>query len=165
MVKCALAASCLFFAALSAHPAKELQSRYRRVESYEIRPGILATPTYGDTGQLCKLSVEKRHVQADVVEMSPTMPSKLTHEIIDELAPDSERGRRTRASGPFDYETISGSVAVLLLDYENVSVQIYRDRSGSGDTAVILKWKKSACGSYSEPNPKRSGNANPRSQQ
>lgn len=135
------------------NPDEKFQSRYKGVESYEVRSGILATPTYGKNGVLCRISLEKRHVQPDIVEMSPTIPSKLTQEIIDELAPPSERGPRSRASGPFDYEIINGSVAVLPLNYENVSVDIYRETSSQGDTAVILTWDK-ACSSISKPQTK-----------
>lgn len=149
-MKWILGISSLFFVALGMNPGEKFQSRYKRVESYEVRPGILASPTYGKNGVLCRISIEKRHVQPGIVEMSPTIPSKLTQEIIDELAPPSERGPRSRVSSPFAYDIINGSLAVLLIVYKNVSVETYRDTSNQGDTAVILTWDK-ACGSTSQP--------------
>lgn len=132
--------------AFSMHPARDFQSRYPRLESYEVRPDVLATPKYGAHGLLCEISIEKRHVQGDIVDLGATIPHELTVKIIDELAPPSERGKRTGVVGKFDYEMISGTTAVTMLDYENITGQIYRATSGSGDTAIVLKWKN-ACGS------------------
>lgn len=136
----------LGFTALSVYPAQNLLSSYIRVESYEVRPDVLAMPKYGADGSLCEIAVEKRHVQRDVVDLGATIPHEVTLQIIDELAPPAKRGKRTGILGKFDYETISGASAVTLLDYENVTGQIFRARSGSGDTAIILRWKN-ACGS------------------
>ena len=123
-------------------PAQSFLSRYRCVEAYEVRPDIFATPTYAQNGLLCKVAVEKHHVQADLLDMSPTIPREVAMEIIDELAPPSERGPRSRKASPFDYDIIEGSVAVLPIDYDNVSIRIYRNRSEHGDTAIVLTWNK-----------------------
>lgn len=137
-------------ASLSGPSTQELQSRYTGVQSYEVRPDVLATPKYGVDGSLCEISIEKRHVQRDVVDMGATIPHELTLKIIDELAPPSKRGKRTGIVGKFDYEMISGTSAVTVLDYENIAGQVFRATSASGDTAVILKWKN-ACGSSQKP--------------
>lgn len=141
-----LGISSLVFVALGVNPAQKFEARYNRVESYEIRPNILATPSYTDNGLLCKVSIEKRHVQADVVDISATIPRKVSMEIIDELAPPLERGPRNPRSGPFDYEVGNGSTEVMTIEYENASVQIYSERSNYGDTAIVLTWDKN-CGS------------------
>jgi hypothetical protein len=138
--------SFLGLTALSVYSAQHLQSRYTRVESYEVRPDVLATPKYGANGSLCEIAIEKRHVQRDVVDLGATIPHEVTLQIIDELAPPFKRGKRTGALGKFDYEMISGTSGVTVLDYENVTGQIFRETSGSGDTAIILRWKN-ACGS------------------
>jgi hypothetical protein len=118
-----------------------------RVESYEIRPGVLATPAYSKNGALCEVSIEKRHVQRDTVDLGSTIPRKVVLEMIDELAPPSERGKATVQLGGLDYmDVISGSMAIATAEYQNVSVRIFRTRSESGDTAVVLKWKND-CGS------------------
>jgi len=127
------------------HSPQEFRSRYHLVESYEIRPGVLATPTYAESGMLCEVSIEKRHVNGDTVDLGSTIPRKESLEIIDELAPPYERGKAIIQWGGFDYiDEISGSMAVATADYQDVSVQIFRTRSDPGDTAVILKWKN-AC--------------------
>jgi len=128
------------------YAAPEFQSRYARVESYEIRPGILATPDYSSDGTLCEISVEKRHVHRDTVELGATIPRKLSLEMIDELAPPSERGKPTIKIGDQEYiDEINGSTVITIATYENISVQIFRARSDTGDVAVILRWNNLKC--------------------
>jgi len=132
----------LAFLVGATYPDHDLRSKYPRVESYEIRPGVMATPTYAESGVLCEVSIEKRHVNQDTVDLGSTIPRKVALEIIDELAPPYERGKATFQLAGFDYmDVISGPMAVAMADYENVSVQIFRTRSDSGDTAVIITWK------------------------
>lgn len=91
-MKCILVLSSWLFISLF-HPAQDFQSRYSRVESYEIHPGILATPTYAAGGTLCRVSIERPHVQPNSIELGPsTMARKLVLGMIDELAPPSARG-------------------------------------------------------------------------
>lgn len=125
--------------------SQDFRSRYQLIQSYEIRPGVLATPKYGSNGTLCEVSVEKRHVQGDTVDLGATMPRKLMLNIANELAPDHERGQPTHQFGRFDYENVSGSSAVTIQDYAFLSIHIYRATSESGDTAMILQWKNAAC--------------------
>ncbi len=121
--------------------AQDLGSRYPRVEVYEIRPDILATPTYTRSGALCQISVEKRHVEKNAVDLSGTIPHAVVRELIDELAPPYERGESTLEPGAFNYDIISGSMVTTPIDYRNVSVEIDGLKESSGATALILRWK------------------------
>ena len=144
-MKWILRLSSFAFVGLGMYAAPGLQ-RYARVESYEIRPGILATPGYSSDGTLCEISVEKRHVQRDTVELGSTVPRKLALEMIDELAPPSERGKPTIKLANQEYiDEINGSTVITIATYENISVQIFRATSDPGDVAVILKWKNAKC--------------------
>jgi hypothetical protein len=124
-------------------------ARYPRVESYEIRPGILAMPKYAENGEVCQVSIEKLHIQPKGVDLGPsTMPRELVLEMIDELAPPSERGKAITQLAGFDYiDVINGTTDVAAANYENVSVQIYGTTTTHGDIAVILDWKGKACAS------------------
>lgn len=145
-MKWILAISFLTLGALSVNLAQEPRLHYPRFESYEIRPGVLATPQYSSRGALCRIFIEKRHLQGDTVEMEPTMPRELVLAMIEELAPRSERGKATMQLAGFDYfDEIDGATTVTFAEYERVSIQIYRATSGTGDTAVIVRWK-SSCG-------------------
>lgn len=145
-MKWILGLSFLIFAGPSSFQMPDFQSRYPRVESYEVRPGVLATPIYGPGGQLCQVSFEQRHIQQDAVHMQSAMPRKLVLEIINELAPSHERGRPILEVAGDDYlDIISGDSMTTVADYENVSVQIFKMRSGPDDVAAIIEWKH-ACG-------------------
>lgn len=132
------------FAARTTH---QFPASYPRVESYEIRPGVLAMPKYADDGELCQVSIEKLHVQQSSVELgAPTMSREIVLKIVDELAPPSERGRAISQIGGFDYiDVINGTVDIAAANYENVSVQIYGSTSVHGDVAVVLHWKRKNC--------------------
>ncbi len=141
-MKWILALSFLTLTALSADPPQTPRLRYPRFESYEIRPGVLATPKYISRGGLCEIFIEKRHLQGETAEMEPTIPRELLLEMVDELAPRSERGKATTQLAGYDYiDQIDGATAVTFAEYERVSIQIYRATSGIGDTAAIVRWK------------------------
>ena len=119
------------------------------MEVYEIRPGVLAMPKYADDGELCQVSIEKLHIHQDVVELGvPTMSRATVLEMIDELAPPSERGKAISQLAGFDYiDVINGTADVAAANYENVLVQIHGSTSAPGDVAVVLDWKRKACAS------------------
>jgi len=139
--------SSVIFLAFGTHSAQEFQSRYTRVESYQIRPGVLGTPKYAANGILCEIFIEKRHIQGDTVELGPTIPHVLTLEMIDELVPPSERGKPIMQLGGSDYiDTVQGRIEITFAAYEKVSIQIFKATSDTGDTAAIVRWKN-VCGS------------------
>jgi len=142
--------SSLVIAVLGMHSAQELRSRYTRVESYEIRPGVLAMPKYAKDGTICQISIEKLHVQSDSVELgTPTMSHELVLEMIDELAPQSVRGNALTHFAGLDYvDEINGLTDVAVANYESISVRIFRLRSDDGDIAAILQWKRKQCGGW-----------------
>jgi hypothetical protein len=43
------------------NPAHEKFAKYKAVEAYEIRPGILMMPRYSADGQVCEIGLEKLH--------------------------------------------------------------------------------------------------------
>ena len=138
---------CLIGSVPSEH---DFRSRYPRLESYEIRPGVLVMPKYAKDGTVCELSIEKLHVQGDTVDLGSSMSQESVMNMIDELAPAAERGKAIIQTGGFDYITNGfGRMAITSAEYENVSIHIYGTRSSpiSGNVAVILHWKAKTCGS------------------
>src|ERR1051326_3432737 len=105
----------------------DFRSTSSKVESYETRPGVLATPVYSSTGALCQLSFEQRHVQKDAVHLQSEMRHELVLEIIDELAPRYVRGNpKWQIDGHEYLDITSGTSETAVADYENVSVQIFK---------------------------------------
>jgi hypothetical protein len=133
----------------------QFPASYPRLESYEIRPGVLAMPKYADDGELCQVSIERLHVQQGGVELGvPTMSRETVLKMIDELAPPSERGKAITQLAGFDYiDVINGTDDVAAANYENVSVQIYGSTSVLGDVAVVLRWKRKGCASSKSSTP------------
>ena len=66
---------------------------FRAVESYEIRPGIIATPFYSSSHEICKISLERRRYSADTVNMGAYISKQQIIEIFNDLARRDERGQ------------------------------------------------------------------------
>jgi hypothetical protein len=87
-MKWMLVISSLIFVILGVPATYQPLANYPRVESYEIRPGVLAMPKYAEDGELCRVSIEKLHVQQSGVELGvPTMSREIVLKMIEELAP------------------------------------------------------------------------------
>ena len=148
-MKWILGVSSLVVVILGQPATHQLLARYPRMESYEIRPGVLAMPKYAADGELCQVSIERLHIQQSGVELGvPTMSRETVLKMVDELAPPSERGKAISQLAGFDYiDVINGTADVAAANYDNVSVQIYGSTSVPGDVAVVLRWKRKACAS------------------
>lgn len=126
-----------------AQTPNDLAAKYPVVAVYEVRPGILMTAHYGRDGQVCEAILEKRHyISAEDIDLSSTISSKLRDELLDELAPPSERGPESKwlTSGSY----IAGGVSHLERNFENVLVETDGDVS-TGDKVVIIHWKQRTC--------------------
>jgi len=130
---------------LSTHSGQNLLSRYSRVESYEIRPGVLMTPRYAPNGDLCEMVIEKRHVRGNTVDFSSSIEHASVLQMIDELAPPKERG--SHIGGPFDYDSTEGNMAIQNIKYEHVAIAIYKTDAlpDPGDIAVLIDWNRPNC--------------------
>ena len=131
--------------------------RYKAVEAYEIRPGVLMMPRYDSTGQVCEIGLEKLHYSPEVVRHGSGWIRRETRhdsdwsrkeidEIVAELAP--ERGART------DHEetALDDEFVTTFYGYENVTIQIHtwREMSSQKDStveqdAVIIRWNHRDC--------------------
>jgi hypothetical protein len=99
-------------------------SRYKRVEAYEVRPGVLMMPQYSADGQVCAIGLDKRRYSPEVIRVNPEFTQKEIDEILNELVPSQERGPK-KDDFEGNYMIISGSGMITTSDYENVSVQTY----------------------------------------
>jgi hypothetical protein len=131
-------------------------SRLKAVETYEIRPGILMIPIYSDTGEVCRIILEKRHVSSESVDLEGEMPGKEIFGIFDELAPKKERGQPEGYEPESSNTTVyDGGTLTTFAAYENVSLQMHgktknRDmlkflEGGGRYVAATIDWKKRKC--------------------
>jgi hypothetical protein len=141
------------FLFLAAKPQSDKFSKYRTVEAYEVRPGILMMPRYGEDGQVCEIGLERRHYAGGVIYLDSELSRKDIDEIVDELVPVEERGPKTNILGGRDSITTVGPGMTHLVDYENISVQIEsrvisskrRIEVVGENIAATIQWKKRKC--------------------
>lgn len=135
----------------SANPAHEKFAKYKAVEAYEIRPGVLMMPRYSTDGQVCEIGLEKLHYSAETIRLDSSLSRKEIDQIFDELVPAEERGPKSK--DPFGtLITQEGQSLTTNVDFENVSIQIYGNASSAGkggttvdEVAATLKWKNRKC--------------------
>jgi hypothetical protein len=129
-------------------------SRLKAVEAYEIRPGILMIPIYSDTGEVCRIILEKRHVSSKSVDLEGEMSGKEIFGIFDELVPKKERGQPEGYEPESSNTTVyDGGTLTTFAAYENVSLQMHgkdRNRDIRGFyagryVAATIDWKKRKC--------------------
>jgi hypothetical protein len=147
---------CLIFAAAFLLPLAKRQDdqflKYKAVEAYEVRPGILLMPRYSENGEICEIGLERRHYSPEKIYLDSTLSREEIGQIADELAPANERG--PKASGiEGAYTSIAGHGLTSVTEYENISIQIYGDvlphsrknEIVANDIAATIKWKNRKC--------------------
>jgi hypothetical protein len=138
---------------LPAISAREQFAKYKKVEAYEIRPGILMMPEYSSNGLVCEIGLERRHYSHEKIDLDSTLSRTLIDQIADELVPATERGSRIKELGAGNLIERLGNSITTNTEYENVSIQIYSDDSpASGqngitvdDVVATIKWKNRKC--------------------
>ena len=127
-----------------------LASRYRRVDAYELRPGVLATAEFDKEGKVCGITVEKRHTSVSGIELGSTLPRPLVEELISELAPTALRGQPINPKlQKLGNSSIFGGMEERLDDYEHVSITVVGDVANDTDPGakvLLVRWKRKACG-------------------
>jgi hypothetical protein len=117
----------------------ELVGRYGpALESYEIRPHIVMTVKYSQDNQVYEYVIEGRHHSKNNIFSEPFMSWKLVEELIDEVAPPSQRGAH-RNSRSFN----AGCSGMGIRTYERVEVVTLSTcpRPGQSPIAsVVIRW-------------------------
>jgi hypothetical protein len=123
--------------------------KYHAVEAYEIRPGVMLTPTYKASHDLCEIGIEKRHYSDNSIDMDAAMTKEQILSLFDELIPKEERGGLSRGL-PADTEISEADLGMLStrIPYENVTLTMYgkKDRPDRQKyIAAIISWNKPQC--------------------
>jgi hypothetical protein len=136
------------FAAPSApQSAADLSARYSVVTSYEIRPGILMTPRYTAVGQVCEMSIQRQIIAAKSgIYLDASISDELIKEIVDELAPPTERGKSLDDPEFSRLALYSGVSKSNFYSYENVDVDVAtRSDTRFGPLVILITWKNRTC--------------------
>lgn len=139
---------------LAAQTAADLNARYKPIQSYEIRPGILMIPNFSADGQLCRALIVRSHLNGEVVTPDSSVdldPNKLQL-LIDELAPPASRGKLLK---PDDISTVLGGGEMRESEFENVTVlhvgAFRGEKCDSPDVLILISWKQRGCRSAGAP--------------
>jgi hypothetical protein len=131
---------------------REKFAKYKAVEAYEIRPGILMMPRYSTDGQVCEIGLQRLHYSPEKIWLDSSLARKEIEQIFDELVPGSERGPRPPGVLEQGMTTFSGRAIVSDEEYQNVSIHIYGQVSPDGkatatmdEVTATLKWKDRNC--------------------
>src|SRR6202171_137852 len=98
--------------------------RLHTVEAYEVQPGIIVTPIYGGSGNVCKLVVEKRHYSAGTIDLDAEMSRGQIDQILDQLVSENERGKKILMGGLEELSITDGLAHTTTVDYEKISLDM-----------------------------------------
>jgi hypothetical protein len=146
-------ASAIMILLLVDRPQSDKFSKYKTVEAYEVRPGILMIPSYTADGHVCEIGLEKRLYSPQRISLDAGLSRKEIEQIVDELAPDDERGSKTKAHLGLDEVSRIGQALVTTSEYENISILIYSavvptsTTQGvvTDDVAAKIRWNNRKC--------------------
>lgn len=131
---------------------REKFAKYKAIEAYEIRPGILMIPSYSPDRRLCEIGLEKLHYSPEKIRLDSTISRKEIDQIFDELVPADERGPQPEGFLDRGMSTFGGHGMVTDVEYQNVSIQIYGEVSEADKAVPIvdeviatLTWKSRKC--------------------
>ena len=123
-----------------AQTADDLREKYKvssRIESYDVRPGIIATVSYGEDDQVVSILLTPPIVSNQHRPLRNEMPMKAVEEVLNELVPMAKRGEVCADYGAF------GSLYAWnrRIDYENVRIHSVT-RGDAAAHRVLIEWVK-----------------------
>jgi hypothetical protein len=69
--------ACFFISLLFlANPRNERFAKYKHVEAYEIRSGVLMMPRYSADGEVCEVGIQKRNYSPEIVRLDSSLSAK-----------------------------------------------------------------------------------------
>jgi hypothetical protein len=143
------------FSTLLGQYTSTFKTKYTVITSYEVRPGILMTPTFAPDGRVCRMVLEKMRTRVTDKKVSIDTESYLSkaevQELLAELVPVSERGKQlTDFENWLGSVTLTGSYIVTRYLYQNVAIEvdgIAQESGSSSDIVVIIEWRDRQCSS------------------
>ncbi len=125
----------------------QLGARFKKLTVFEVRPGIVASSTFSDDGNVCRLTIEKmRSLDPGNSDLGHMIPSAEVNPLVDEVVPPSERGKASKYLNAESW--IAGGGAFIKQDYENVSVGVYGTASAdqpNGAALIVITWRNRTC--------------------
>ena len=137
-----LGAAILFFSfqtSFSSDNAQSLRKQYGEPisETYLVRPGTVATASYGASGHVCEIVVSPQRL------WNSTFKSRQLTEIIDGIVPEKERGQYLMG-------TFVNATCLPTLDCNGTEgtwskVNIYRNGGTDQEHYARIQWRRDEC--------------------
>lgn len=133
--------------------AQERFQKYKKIEAYEVRPGILMLPSYTADNQVCKIGLQTLIYSPELIRLDADLDSKEIDSVLAELVPMDERGKPTEKI-PGSYLSVEwGPGFETTKDFENVKIQIedrvlkpkHKNEIALEQVAVVVTWKNRVC--------------------
>jgi hypothetical protein len=110
-------------------------------ETYLIKPGVLASVSFGASGHVCEIVVSPQ--ETALVKRGKTFKRQELTDVIDELVPVNERGK-PMGGGFVNYACMpDNDCNGTFSDSEKVS--IYRNGGIDGERYATIHWTRDEC--------------------
>jgi len=140
---------------LGAQSHRDMFSKYKTFEAYQVRPTIIAVPRYAADGQICEIGLQKILYSPNRVNLDPNLFQQEISSVVEELVPEDERGPKK----PFprgEITEVSGDTASITTYYENIYVETFSDPSWDTSRKVnklgvrnirlaLIRWRNRKC--------------------
>lgn len=127
--------------AVSGQTIDGLKAKYGNPRSiFEIRPGVIMTVNFGPEREVCEMRLERTVGIDKPVLLNKTFDSALAKEIVDEVAPESERGLTGMSS-----RTSTRGFWTRTDYFEHVSITYWHtgcEKIGSNLIAITITWRR-----------------------
>jgi hypothetical protein len=141
---------------IASKPQNERFSKYKAIEVYEVRPGVLALPRYSENGSLCEIDLERFKFLSGKIALGSLLTQDEIMESVNDLVPASERGPSIPDQNGTSW---GGQSAVTFDEYEKISVKVYSSLSIKAedlppkpgmhfdvtDRVATIQWKQRKC--------------------
>jgi hypothetical protein len=135
----------------AAQNQRQLEQKYPKVNAYAVRPNILLTAQYASDGQVCEMVLEPRRWTEEKVVLVSTLSENETIPVVEEVVPESERGKRLKT--PLgDLSAVAGGSITTTHAYQNITIDFVGStgNGGSHDMVVgymvaVVKWRNRSC--------------------
>lgn len=131
---------------LVAQTSADLRKKYQistAVETFEVRPNIVATVSYGEGGQAISILITPRPTSDTNDQSKNSMPLKVAEELVEEFAPVSVRGKLYQNT----VDLVSGRNVYRSMNYDNLTIDINLhdlDTKSPNVSQIYISWKKTA---------------------
>lgn len=121
--------------------------RYPLLRAHEAKPGILIVVRSRTNTRLCEVSIQKDQFAGGVARLG-SIDEKDLEEVLQQIAPLSDRGRSLRSKPVDRLGELNGSVLALKEDFEKVTIFRYMricKACERGTALAVIRWREPSC--------------------